>query len=344
MNARLLSVGTIAVLFACGCAQTTAPPVAGLGYETQNPMPLTREAAPALQFFNTPTTDAWPMYIVRGPQNALWFSEFFTQAIGRIAMDGQITEFPLGSQNDIEGIVEGADGNLWFSEPGANAIGRMTPQGAVTSFPINAYDPDPRGITLGPDGNVWYAEFDDGYIGRVTPQGVITRFALPDYQSVPWDVKTGPDGVLYVSESGADRIARFDVSTLQFETSLDVPTQGATPWGILYAPDKHIWFTERRGNNIAEILSSGTIREFAIAQHECYPEALAAGPDGELWFTESLTADLGRINPATGKFGSVVALPSGSIPNGIALGFNKSLFFTVDNYDEPSQIGEATLH
>jgi streptogramin lyase len=220
----------------------------------------------------------------------------------------------------------------------------MTPDGLVSSFPIPDSGEDPRGIALGPDGNVWYAEFDDGYIGRVTPKGVITRFEIPDYQSVPWDIKAGPGGLLYVSESGADRIGRFDPRTKRFLPSLAVPTQGATPWGLLYAPDRHIWFTERRGNNIAEILRGGRIREFAIAQPGSYPEALTAGSDGNLWFTEGLTGDLGRIDPATGKFGPIVVLPNGSIPNGIATGPNKNIWFTVDSYANPSQIGELVIH
>jgi streptogramin lyase len=344
MNARLLIGGTVGLALLWGCAQSTGPAPGQPPIVQSNLTRSVTQATRALDFFNTPTIGSWPMYIVAGPQNALWFSEFFTNAIGRITTDGTITEFPLGSNNDIEGIAEGADGNLWFTEPGANAIGRMTPQGVVASFPIDAYDPNPRGITLGPDGNIWYTEFYDGYIGRVTPQGVITRFPIPDYQSEPWDVKAGPDGYLYVSESGADKIARFDPRTEQFKSPVDVPTLSATPWGILYAPDKHIWFTERRGNKIAEIVSGAQVREFAIAQQGSYPEAPAAGRDGDLWFTESITGDLGHINPATGKFGPIVVLPSGDIPNGIASGANKSIFFTVDNYTGPSQIGELVLH
>jgi streptogramin lyase len=349
MNVRLLVAGTIAGLFACGCAQNSAPvPSSGTPATQVRPAGLISRATPRLDFFDTPSIGAWPGWIVAGPQNALWFTEEFTGNIGRITMDGKITEFPTNGQ-EVEGITEGPDGNLWFTEPGANAIGRMTPQGLVTVFPIpGSPNASPRGITPGPDGNVWYTEFYDGYIGRVTPLGVIKRFALPDsYNSFPWDIRAGPHGYMYVSESGTDRIARFDPKSQKFESSLVVQTPYATPWGLLYAPDKHIWFTERRGNKIAEILPTGTIREFPIPQYNSYPEALTAGSDGKLWFTELTTTDstgnLEHIDPATGKFGHAIVLPTGDLPNGIASGSNKNIWFTVDSYTNPSQIGEVII-
>jgi hypothetical protein len=62
----------------------------------------------------------------------------------------------------------------------------------------------------------------------------------------------------------------------------------------LLAPDKHIWFTERTGDKIAEVVRSNEIREFQIAQPASYPEKLAPGSDRTLWLTESQTGDLDR--------------------------------------------------
>jgi streptogramin lyase len=39
------------------------------------------------------------------------------------------------------------------------------------------------------------------------------------------------------------------------------------------------------------------ITEFAIRTASCYPEGIAAGPDGNLWFTESQGNKIGRISP-----------------------------------------------
>jgi virginiamycin B lyase len=350
MNVRLLLAGTTGIALACGCAQgNVSLPTGGSPPTELRAAGLAMRTTPQLDFFKTPSDGAWPGYITSGPQNALWFSEEFTGYVGRITMDGTITEFSANGQ-EIEGITAGPDGNIWFTQPGASAIGRMTPKGGAKIFPIpGSPNASPRGITSGPDGNVWCTEFYDGYIDRITPQGVITRFPLPEGSaSYPWDIKAGPRGYMYVSESESDRIARFDPKTQQFESSIVVQTPEATPWGMLYAPDKRIWFTERTGNKIAEILPNATIREFPIPQYDSYPEALAAGSDGKLWFTESTTTDstgnLERIDPATGKFGAVIVLPTGDLPDGIASGPNKNIWFTVDSYTNPSQIGEAIIH
>jgi streptogramin lyase len=343
MTVRALIVTALSLFALWGCSQSVAPVPSG---ETPLGRPDAAAAPsvlPALKYYNTPSSDAWPLYIANGPQNALWFTEAFTDKIGRVATDGTMTEFPISNGQEPEGITEGGDGNLWFTEPGANAIGRMTPAGVSTIFSIEGgSDPDPRGITLGPDGNVWYVENSDGYIGRVTPAGAITRFQVPDGSSEPWAITTGPDGDLWFTESLAGAIGRFDPRTLRFKPSLKV-TYGSTPWGILLAPDRHIWFTERTADKIAEVVGSNKIREFDVRQPASYPEALTPGPDGYLWFTESQAQYLGRINPRTGKFGRAIALPSGDIPNGIATGADKNVFFTIDSYHNPSQIGEVML-
>jgi virginiamycin B lyase len=343
MNERLLIAGTIVGFVVCGCAQNGAMPSAGTTSASTVDARLPRRQ-PSLALFDTPTAGSWPDYIVKGPQHAMWFSEFYTDRIGRVTMNGKMTEFSLPDNTDIEGITFGSDGNIWFSAPGANQIGRMTPAGSVTTFAIPANDPDPRGMTLGPDGNVWYVEFYDGYIGRLTPQGVFTRFAIPDgpYSS-PWTITTGPDGDLWFSESITNKLGRFNPSTQQFDTPITVPTQNATPWGVMMAPDKHIWFTERTGNKIAEVTAKGKIKEFAIAQPGSYPEALAPGGDGKLWFTEMQDGNVGNIDQKTGKFGPIMTLPSGSIPIGIAEGFNKNLWFCIASYHNPMQIGEIVL-
>jgi sugar lactone lactonase YvrE len=344
MMVRLLAVATLSLVLVSGCSQATAPMPQGTAQTaSSNFARQVVGALPKLHFFNTPTQGAWPDYIISGPQGALWFSEFYTDKIGRIATGGRITEFPLPDNNDIEGIAAGPDGNIWFTEPGAQQIGRMTPAGQVTAFQINGSNPSPRGITAGPDGNIWYVEFYDSFIGRVTPSGTITRFQIPGPSSFPWDITTGPDGDLWFTESADNAIGRFDPRTLQFKTSLSVPTPTSNPWGILLTPDKHIWFTERTGDKLAVVLGS-TIKEFRIAQSGSYPEKIAAGSDGNLWFTEMQAGRVGHFNPVTGKFGPVITLPKGSIPIGIASGPDKNLWFCIASYTSQSQIGKIVLH
>jgi len=345
MNPRLPLAGTIALLVTYGCAQSTAPTLTTPAAPLQSAARIElRDQLPLLKTFDTPTSESWPDYIVAGPDRSMWFSELYTNKIGKARMNGQMTEFSLPYGTDIQDVTIGADKNIWFTAPGANQIGRMTPQGSVTTFAIPANDPDPRGITLGPDGNVWYVEFYDGYVGRVKPDGTIDRFALPEgTSSAPWGIVTGPDGKMWITESAANKIARFDPNSQSFEPSLAVPTQNATPWGIITAPDKRIWFTERNGNKIAEVTPKGKIKESTISQQTAYPETLAPGKDGDLWFTENQAGKVAAIDPKTGKFGTVITLASGSIPIGIAQGPNKNVWFCISFENQPMQIGELVF-
>jgi streptogramin lyase len=342
MTTRALIVTVALFLAPWGCSQNASPVPNGPAQSAAAHVAGGALALPTVKYFNTPTFTSWPTNITAGPEKSLWFSEEFVGSIGRVSTDGAITEFPDSNGQETEGITQGGDGNIWFTEPGANMIGRMTPAGASTVYAIDGEDPDPRNVALGPDGNVWYTEFNDGYIGRITPSGTITRFQIPDQSPGAWDITAGPDGDLWFTESQYDAIGRFDPKALQFKPSIQVPTPGSTPWGILFAPDKHIWFTERTGDKIGEV-AGRKIREFKIPQPESYPEKLAPGSDGDLWIPESQVGDVGRIDPATGRFARSIRLPSYAIPEGIAEGANGNLFVTIASYHEQNQVAEVML-
>lgn len=71
-----------------------------------------------------------PNGVVTGPDGAVWFTEGNANKIGRITVDGRITECdeptPAATPH---GIVAGPDGHLWFTEVDGdgNKIGRVCP-------------------------------------------------------------------------------------------------------------------------------------------------------------------------------------------------------------------------
>ena len=99
-----------------------------------------------------------PLYIVRGPDNALWFTELKANRIGRITTTGHATEYSLPTpQSGPTGITVGSDGALWFTELYADRIGRLDPKtGAVREYPIPRRGFAPYQITTGPDGALWF--------------------------------------------------------------------------------------------------------------------------------------------------------------------------------------------
>lgn len=122
---------------------------------------------------------------------------------------------------------------------------------------------------------------------------VLTEFSLPDSNSNPSGITLGPDGALWFTELGP-----YDSGTQK------------------YGPAK-----------IGRILPNGTVTEFTIPTPNAYPRAIALGPDGNLWFTESDGNKIGRITPS----GAITEFPiptAGSGPGGITAGPDGNLWFT----------------
>jgi virginiamycin B lyase len=70
--------------------------------------------------------------------------------VGRITMDGTVTEFPIPSQTGSPiNIAVGPDRNIWFTKGGA--VGRVTPDGTITEFPLPGPNAGGTGLTAGSD-------------------------------------------------------------------------------------------------------------------------------------------------------------------------------------------------
>ena len=100
-----------------------------------------------------------------GPDGAIWFTQIAGNRIGRLTVDGTLTEYAVptpASQPNV--IVSGPDPNptksksLWFAETAGNKIARITTTGLITEFPIPSANSGPIGVAAGPDGHVWFAE------------------------------------------------------------------------------------------------------------------------------------------------------------------------------------------
>jgi virginiamycin B lyase len=66
-----------------------------------------------------------PYQCVLGPDGAIWFAEFNTGKVGRIATDGTLLEFTPPTLALLTGITTGPDGAIWFTEEGAAKIGKI---------------------------------------------------------------------------------------------------------------------------------------------------------------------------------------------------------------------------
>ena len=157
------------------------------------------------------------------PDGALWFTEPSANQIGRITLDGTITEYPHSDAGEPRRPADyGPDDAVWFAEIGGDRIGRMSLDGEVTEYPVPGMTP--VGITVGPDGAIWFTGFNSNEIGRITVDGTVERFPVPTPKSVPYHIAAGPDGALWFTEQDANKIGRLEPSAVSTRAASS-PTQ-----------------------------------------------------------------------------------------------------------------------
>lgn len=232
-----------------------------------------------------------------GPDGAIWFTEYYTRTIGRIAADGTITEYPLKPGVYPTNITAGPDNALWFTDT-VDRIGRLTLTGGESYFDVPHTEratTSPLGLAFALDGNLWFTcEFH--VYGRLSPAGEMTLYRL-DSNYFPGSIAIGPDGGLWFMEGaefGDDRIARInpDGTLLEFDLPFAVKGNGMLSRG----DDGGLWSTAEFGNFISRISMDGRVYRIPLMSPGSFPEGITGGPDGALWFVETGTGRIGRID------------------------------------------------
>jgi virginiamycin B lyase len=206
--------------------------------------------------------------LATGPDGAIWFSESNTSKIARMTTDGELTEFEVVSQAQPGSITTGPDGALWFTESIYNAaagkIGRITTSGEVTEYPVS--EGTPGSITAGPDGALWFTSTGNK-IGRMTTTGETVTYPVTVDGSVS-AISAGQDGNLWFTVSGVtnNNNETSDAQVGSITTSGEVTLY---PAPVTSPPD---------------------------VNYSHYAPAITPGPDGNMWFTISDPARVGKIH------------------------------------------------
>ena len=230
-------------------------------------------------------------------------SLIFEDLEGRRLLSNVIQSFvtlPQATSN----MISGPDGDLWVGVTptySTAAIDRIGTNGSVTSFPV----PGNAGVKLsivslatGPDGNVWFDANtyptnvlgnSQVIIGNVTPAGVVTEIAAIPVQPGPTgsatEIVSGPGGDLWFGYNNNDI--------------------------VIYGQDF-----------VGRMTTAGAVTLIPVSSLSIhgplYVSSLAAGADGNLWFTQELAKKhFGQISPSgvVKKF-SIADLLGGSVANG----------------------------
>jgi len=277
--------------FACGCS------VVAWG-----------QAQPSFSEFTVPTATSGPIAITSGPDGALWFTEFFTNQIGRVTTQGAFTEFPIRTAaSGPTGITTGTDGALWFIESAANQIGRISIAGVVTEFALPTPQSGANAITTGPDGAVWFTENLANKIGRISAAGVLNEYVLPTPQSGPYGITAGSDGGVWFTEYNTNKLGRITSGGIFSEFPIPTILSGLTD--ITTGSDGALWFIALSTLHIGSMTTSGAVSYYLIPGTNGHPTGITAGSDGAIWFIQ-LTGILERVTTA-GVFTPYFAPASG---------------------------------
>jgi gluconolactonase len=184
------------------------------------------------------------------------------------------------------------------------------------------------------EGGLYFVQIADGSVARYTPGRGVERFALTG--GGPNGAALGPDGALFVTQNGGmRRDARMTpgIQRVNLEGEVELVTSqldGFTlecPNDLAFGPDGRLHFTDPRGapdpdrnDKPGRIFVWDVVRakgELLIELGPVFPNGLAFGRDGTLYFTESFTRRVMALRH--GRPEVVVELPERHHPDGLCV-------------------------
>jgi virginiamycin B lyase len=297
----------------------------------------TASGAGAITITELPATVAETGGMALGSDGNLWVAT--ATGLTRMAPDGTVTgTFALPTPSHL---TSGPDGALWFSQPWSNdatqsSLGRFTTSGAYREWSLNTPTAAVGGLAGGADGNLWLSQ--TSRITRVAlPGGLVSEFSAPG--SGPGAIARGPDGRIWLSQ-GASPFLRFDTSG----TKTQLPLTGAAT-ALAFVPGGTTGFYVAGDAAVGRVVVDGAGgATTAQVTDGLTPAAaltsIAAGADGNGWFTESAEGQVGRITHGgrIDEYSAGIALHG--TPSAIVRGAGPTLWFA-DTYN--SRIGRITL-
>jgi len=313
--------------------------------------------------YRLPQSDTEMMRPAIDHEGRIWFGEMGHNALAVFDPRSQTFQqiaVPDG-RSGLMGLQVANDDTVWFVEQYANYIGHYFPaNGRFQTYTLpwlTVPDPSNVGHTLilpsGPNelaldahGNVWFTVFNADELGRLDPHtGLIQHYPLLAKKSVqtlyPYGITIDAQGMVWFTESGNNHIGRLNPAT--GDIRFFIPTgPEAQLMEIASAPDGTIWATAFTPGLLLRLdpriggFTSYNAPFTGSDKSGLY--GLLVTPTGEVWVTISAENVIARLDLATNHFVYYSIPTKASLPLGLVLGGDHTIWFT-----EVDKIGKLQL-
>jgi uncharacterized delta-60 repeat protein len=254
--------------------------------------------------FNVPTPNADAYGMTVGSDGALWFGEINANQIGRITVNGVLTEYPIPTPNSGSGVpTSGPDGNIWFTEYYANQIGELVlyhgasvyGQPVTYTASVSANVPG-SGVPAAGEPVTFLDRAMTLGTGTLNSSGqaTLTSSSLAVGSHTITALYSGDANFVSSSASLAQTVSEDTTTTTLAVTpsaalkivEYHVPTPNSGPDWTVSGPDGNLWFSEVNAPRIGKITPQGSVSEIALPiSPDQIVGQIVSGPNGNLWFS-----------------------------------------------------------
>jgi len=221
-------------------------------------------------------------------------------------------------------LIFDTEGNLWFNAYLSPYLGKMTPAGRISAHPMPkkrnccgaewAYN-----FALGPDHDIWFTDYYGETLGTIEPGGKISQHYPVGKTGYSYTagIATLDKHLWVVMAFGYLIEANVNWDAIK---EITLPGYYCWPGPIAIGQNKTLWIGGSANcPEVMRVTTDGTVTDFPVQAKDGVWQ-IAAGPDGNMWFT---AADGPKINAWIGKItpdGQITKYPIKDQADGIALG------------------------
>jgi virginiamycin B lyase len=230
-------------------------------------------------------------------------------------------EAPLNPDGLAYEINRDAQGDLWISDYAASEIWRVhPPTGAYTVYQGMSGASDAHMDTA--TGTVWWTDASEGSstLGAISlATGKVTTWTLTT-TGTTWGLTIDTAGQVWTTDYTDHLVYRFRPTSRQF-CSYAIPNSGSSDYILARGTD--IWlggFSPNAGIIKLDAETNPTTGQFTTWQlpSGAYPQGMALGDNGELWWADEDLGELGRLDPASNTV-MTYTVPAGGNPEMLRL-------------------------